>query len=441
MPSGKSGTPAEQNYTYPYEHQVVRWLGVAQLFWASIAALTLTLFLIGIPLYFEQLVNTVDLRSLYELGITAYGYAGYVIALNLIVIFAHIIIAAVIFFRRPNDWMALFVSFALVSNGALVPLSLVGVPAGLNPALWNILERVVTYIGLVSSVTLLYLFPNARFVPRWTGILALIWSIMVFFALFLPDTFLSFSTWPIVLQVQLLLIWAGTGVYAQIFRFLYRSDATQRQQTKWALLGLTAAVLGPFVYFMSATMLPSIAGPGIPNILYQRVGASFFAFSTLARLIVSTVITVYLLLFPISFAIAILRYRLWDIDILIRRTLIYSAVTGLLLVVYFSSVILMQVIFRGLTGDEQPEIVTVISTLAIASLFVPVRRRVQAGIDRRFYQRKYDAAQTLAAFNETVRNEVDLDQLCDRLLSVVEETMQPEHVSLWIRRIDDDLVM
>ncbi len=133
---------------------------------------------------------------------------------------------------------------------------------------------------------------------------------------------------------------------------------------------------------------------------------------------------------PVATGIAILKYRLYAIDLLIRRTLVYAVLTGLLALVYFGSVVALQAVFTTLTGEGRSELVTVLSTLAIAALFVPLRRRVQAFIDRRFYRRKYDATRTLAEFGATLRDEVDLDQLSAHLLAAVDETMQPESVAL-----------
>jgi hypothetical protein len=141
-----------------------------------------------------------------------------------------------------------------------------------------------------------------------------------------------------------------------------------------------------------------------------------------------------LLLLPIFIAVAILRYRLYDIDVFINRTLVYGVLTVTLALVYFGGVATTQTIFRALTDQqEQPQIAVVVSTLVIAALFNPLRRRIQAFIDRRFYRRKYDAAKTLEAFSARRRDETDLDALCDDLTSVVRETMQPAHVSLWLR--------
>ena len=138
------------------------------------------------------------------------------------------------------------------------------------------------------------------------------------------------------------------------------------------------------------------------------------------------------LLVPLSVAVAILRYRLYDIDLLINRALVYGTLTGILALIYVGGVISLQSIFRTMTGQDS-DMAIVASTLAIAGLFQPLRRRIQAVIDRRFYRRKYDTQRTLAAFAATLRDETDLERISADLLGVVEETMQPEHVSLWLR--------
>jgi hypothetical protein len=137
---------------------------------------------------------------------------------------------------------------------------------------------------------------------------------------------------------------------------------------------------------------------------------------------------------PIAAGIAILQYRLYEIDLLINRTIVYGSLTAMLALVYIVGVATTQAIFRALTGQqEQPQLAIVVSTLVIAALFNPLRRRIQGFIDRRFYRRKYDAAKTLEAFSAKLRDETDLDALNAEVVGVVRETMQPVHVSLWLR--------
>jgi hypothetical protein len=136
----------------------------------------------------------------------------------------------------------------------------------------------------------------------------------------------------------------------------------------------------------------------------------------------------------VAIGAAILRYRLYELDLLVNRTLVYAGLTATLAALYFGSVILLQNVFRALTGEGQPQLVTVLSTLAIAALFSPVRSRLQRFIDRRFFRRKYDAAQTLAAFGAALRDETNLGQLATHMVRVIDETMQPEQVSLWLRQ-------
>ena len=137
--------------------------------------------------------------------------------------------------------------------------------------------------------------------------------------------------------------------------------------------------------------------------------------------------------FPLAAGAAILRYRLYDIDVVINRTLVYSILTGLLALTYFGAVVVLQNLFRAVTGQEQNSLAAVLSTLAIAALFVPLRASIQRAIDRRFFRSKYDAARTLERFGVRLRDEVDLDALGSELRAVVADTMQPASVTLWLR--------
>jgi hypothetical protein len=185
-----------------------------------------------------------------------------------------------------------------------------------------------------------------------------------------------------------------------------RAGGTERQQLKWFASAAALFAATTIVY----TFL--LAGPA------EQAGqiSTLLAFAGI----------------PIAVGIAILRHRLYDIDLVINRTLVYGSLTVLLAALYFGSIVELQRVFVALTG-QQSTLAVVVSTLAIAALFNPLRRRVQALVDRRFYRSKYDAAKTLAAFNSRLREETDLDSLGEEVLGVVRETMQPEHASLWLR--------
>ncbi len=191
------------------------------------------------------------------------------------------------------------------------------------------------------------------------------------------------------------------GAVASVVVRFRRSHGAERQQMKWFVYASAPIVAFPVVDFM----------PGIVS---------------------GVVFGLVLIGLPTAIGIAVLRHRLYDIDVIINRTLVYGTLTASLALVYLGGVVVLQAVFRTLTGQGS-QFAIVVSTLAIAALFGPLRRRVQELIDRRFYRRKYDAAKTLGAFSDRLRDETDLDRLGDDLVGVVRETMQPAHVSLWLR--------
>jgi hypothetical protein len=203
-----------------------------------------------------------------------------------------------------------------------------------------------------------------------------------------------------------------------------RSGAEVREQIKW--LAFAASVVG--MAYLSAV----IAGIFfVPELFSSRAPQS------LVYVLVPNLLLISYAGIPVAIGFAVLKYRLYDIDIIINRTLVYGSLTLMLALVYSGGVVGTQAIFRALTGQEQqPQLAVVVSTLAIATLFTPLRRRIQTIIDRRFYRRKYDAARIMAAYGIRLRDEVDLKALSDDLLEVIRETMQPAHAGLWLRSPD-----
>ncbi len=287
---------------------------------------------------------------------------------------------------------------------------------------WLLLIFPLLYIPL--------LFPNGR--PptprwRWVSVAATVWATL-FVLLATLSRQLNTNTTPDIVfdnpvgvlgkdTVQLLVgVWIVGLVAlvltcaAALFVRYRRANATEREQIKW-LLYACAVFLVVFVGGF-------VSGLGGTASLGGYIWGVFFGLS---------VITL-----PAAIGIAILRYRLYDIDVVINRTLVYGSLTAMLVLIYVASVAALQAVLRALTGQEST-LAVVVSTLAIAALFNPLRRRVQAFVDRRFYRSKYDAAKTLEAFNARLRDETQLDTLSSDVVGVVRETMQPAHVSLWLR--------
>jgi len=208
-----------------------------------------------------------------------------------------------------------------------------------------------------------------------------------------------------------LLIPISSALILAFFVRFRRAQGEERQQIKWVAYGVAVFALAVIV----ASAWPSLDG--------SLVGGALFLVGFLA--------------IPSAMALAILKYRLYDIDVVINRTLVYTVLTTVLALLYFGSIALLQTVLIVITGQGS-QLAVVASTLLIAALFNPVRHRIQGFIDRSFYRSKYDAAKTLEAFSASLREETDLTELNDHLLAVVRETMQPEHVSLWLRRTEGD---
>ena len=284
---------------------------------------------------------------------------------------------------------------------------------------WWLIGRLIQVTSTTALFGLVLVLPTGRVAPRWT-----VWPMLYVMALnvhnqFFPESPLAFGNWPMPLPIVLffapLLI---SVIVIPVYRYQRILTASERQQVKWAVLGILAFVACVAVILVFTTSCVA----GADAVQSQRCNAISNAGLGLASITI-----------PLSIGIAILRSRLWDIDVIIRRTLIYGLLTGLLAAAYFASVVVLQNIFSALTGRSQSTLVTVLSTLAIAALFIPLRARVQAVIDRRLYRRKYDAARTLAEFGASLRDEVDMESLTQHLLTVVDETMQPASVNMWLR--------
>lgn len=397
------------------------WFMLARILWLAVVVLTLAFFVASIPAFYaflqsgcasaacRSLLAPYTVQYIKASGLSINFFLIYFYMLFVVLLLVFLIMGALLFWLRSHERMALFTSFALVTfpiffNSSLLLTLLPG---------WWLPMQLVGFLNGITLGNLFYLFPNGRFVPRWTRWLVVAVVVNSAASSFFPNTpFANF--W---LISNLFPILAVTGVVAQVYRYRIVSGLVERQQTKWVAAGLSISILGALL---------------VIGIYYINAFALFHP-NARTDLLAGAILYLFILLIPLSIAFAILRSRLWDIDIIINRTLVYGILTGILALLYASSILLLQFLLRGII-QQNNAIAIVVSTIGIYALFNPLRRRIQNIIDRRFYRRKYDAVRTLATFNATLRSEVDLSQLREQLLTVVEETMQPAHVSLWLNQ-------
>jgi hypothetical protein len=405
---------------------------LARLVWAAAALLALGLFVASVPLYFAHLKEvctasaqacTSDLqrltpenvRQLRALGLSMDFYATYVVAVNVLSVVGWSAVGVLIFLRRSEDTMAFLVSLFLVVFGSATLVELTEVLAAAHPALWLPIEGLRLF-GEVLVALFFYTFPTGTFVPRWTRWLTLAYVATRVPVYFFPSSPINPDNWPNLPSFASFMVFIVSFLAAQFYRYRYVSGPAERRQTKWVVFGTLAAGIG---FLITVGSFFFTASEGIMQVSYV----------TLAQ---EAGISLFMLLIPLSIGVAVLRSRLFDIDVIINRTLVYGLLTVTLALVYVGGVVGLQYILRAITGQGST-LAVVASTLAIAALFNPLRRRVQALVDRRFYRRKYDAARTLAAFSAQLRDETDLKTLSNDLVGVARETMQPTHVSLWLR--------
>ncbi len=279
---------------------------------------------------------------------------------------------------------------------------------------------ILAIVGVLLAIVFFNLFPSGRFAAAWARRLFWLGAAALGLGIAIGVFFRQQSeAWAGRLSGGALLALLGLGVVAQVYRYLRVSGPVERQQTRWVVASLALLLLWLTAVYGRAPFRSWSPWAG-PWALLQIFGTLFIV-----------------ALLPLSIARAILRYHLWDIDVIIRKTLVYALLTGVLLLVYLASVVGLQGLFTRLTGQDST-LATILSTLLIAALFLPVRGRVQRLIDRRFYRRKYDAQKTLEQFATTARDETDLDRLTAELVRVIQETMQPEHVSVWLKPASDE---
>lgn len=350
------------------------------------------------------------------------------------------LVGALILARQPGNrvgWLLMMpgLSAFVLTDAYFLPLNngLAPLPPTLTPGLWLALW----YSGwnwtllIFPLLWLMLLFPTGRPIGRrwgwlmWVGVILLLFLLLLgtFVTPMQPGSGDANWSYPNPIGIfeynavqesaifafffAVMPVWVVLCLASLVVRYR-RAGQVERQQMKWLLVA-TAVFAAAYIPVFLVTDFDS----GPDTVFWSNLWM------------------VAMPLIPASIGIAILRYQLFDIDLIIRKTVQYAVVTALLAMVYFGMVILLQSVFNSVSGQQSPFAI-VISTLVIAALFTPLRRRIQDVIDRRFYRKKYDAQQVMAQFAITARDETDMDKLTAELVRVVQETMQPQHVTLWL---------
>jgi len=394
---------------------------LTRLVWLALVTLQLISFVSLLPYYLpladhpcmqECALTLQEADSLSRAGLSVRVYLVILLVVAMLNLLLAASIGGMLFMRRSQDGMVLIAAYVVIIIPTTSLLNFAPVELGSKQAIaFTVPLPIELALEMLQACTiygLFLLFPSGRFVPRWS------WILLVGFAVF-TEVFTASPELADSLVVGWLLFFGSVGACI-VYRYRHVSSALERQQTKWVMYGFIA-----FLAMSQAYWLPA----------FTPLGTTVYA--PLAYLLYQVCLPVL----PITFFIAIQRYRLYDIDAIIHRTLVYGLLTAIVAVVYVAGVVGSQAVVGAVThasGHAQSSVSIAVTTLMIVAFFQRLRRRLQEFVDRRFFRRKYDAKQTLADFDTTLRQEVNLEHLRKHLVTVVRETMQPEHISLWLRQ-------
>jgi len=402
-----------------------RWLAQARLVSITVFALALALLLVCVPLYFASLhmlctgtatacnatgqLAPGDVRRLQQLGLSIDFFGTYLIVIALIFALGYWLVAALLFWRKSDNPLALLAAVALGTFPLAFNSSSI---SSLLPSPWSLLIHCISFLGDLCIILFFYVFPSGHFVPRWTRWVLIptlvYWGFNEFFPQAPFNPFFRF----LVLNVVTFLGVVGGMVVVQVYRYRRVSTPTQRQQTKWVVYGVTMGV-GGFLLL----------------ILLSYFFSSLFTTGSLAFLIVNAAIYGLMLLLPLSIGFAILRYRLWDIDRLINLTLVYGLLTGALVFIYIVLVIALQYLLRGII-NQTSDLAIVGSTLVIAALFQPLRRRLQRIINRLMYGERDDPYAALTRLGKRLEATLAADTVLPTIVETVAQTLKLAYVAI-----------
>jgi signal transduction histidine kinase len=394
-------------------------LVTARVAWVSVVALALAVFAFAVPAELEYLqttcaecdgprLTTESAQQLDELGLSIGFYATYVLALEVGFAAVSFAVAALIFWRRSDDRMALLGALAILVWGITFPNTTLALaesyPAAELPA------ALLGLLGLAAFTLFFYIFPDGRFVPRWTGWLALALISLATPSYFFPDSSVSIGKWPPVLQILFYVVWMGSLVAVQVYRYRNVSGPAERQQTKWVVSGFAAAVAG---FLAAISVYPFLSQPG-----------------PLAYLAGNTGIYLSMLMIPLSMSVAVLRYRLFDIDLIINRTLVYGALTACVVGVYVLVVGYLGAVFR--TGGNP--FFSLIATGIVAVLFAPLRQKLQRAVNRLMYGERDDPYAVVSRLGRRLEATLAPEAVLPTIVETVKEALKLPYAAIALKK-------
>jgi signal transduction histidine kinase len=409
------------------------WLWAARGGWLAMAALTIGVFVASVVTRIAALqaacpepsctgvaLSPTTRAAFAALGLSYATFAGYFIALDLLVALIFGIVAGLIHWRRPDDRMALLVSLALLTFGATTFTGAADALVIAYPS-WRIPVALVNFVGSATFILTLYLLPDGRFVPHWTRWMALVWIAQQAPHYFLAKSALDLDTWPTALGVAIWIAFIGSAVYAQVYRYRRVSGRIEREQARWIGFGLSVALLGFLVGRIALIVLGSRVEPSTA-LLLAMIGA--------------TVADAFILVIPLTLAVAVLRYRLFDIDTLINRALVYGALSACVVGLY-------ALIVGGASALLQSRanlLVSLVATGVVAVLFQPLRERLQRGVNRLLYGEREEPYAVLSALGRRLEGALSPDETLPAVVESVAQALKLPYAAILLRDGEEDVI-
>jgi len=402
-----------------------RWLVIARLSWCVVVGLVVGIVIASIPPYFASLhvltahpaprvtqLTHDGVHALQALGLSIDFYAVFTIAVNALFVFGFVLVGAVLFWRKAEDRLALFASFALVT----FPIGFISYQPATLPSIWSLPVQVVSFLGGTSLSTFFYLFPRGQFIPRWTRWLIIGWIIYEGAERFFPSSPLSpLARFPLLSNGFFFALLASI-VAVQIYRYRRVSTPLERQQTRWVVFGCTVGFLGLIGSVFFSTLFPVFFQPG-----------------TFAFFLFYPVLLLSMLCIPVSIGIAILRARLWDIDVIINRTVVYGLLTASVIGIYVLVVGLLGTLFQA----QGNLILSLLATGLIAVLFQPLHLRVQRGVNRLMYGERDDPYTVLSRFGQRLETTLAPGAVLPTIVQTVAQTLKLPYVAILLKETDE----